>query len=71
MIYLKSVFGGLVALVLSAVLIPIIMALAYKSSGTEGFGWDPVSFVKRPVAWILILLILSPGFFLGFCNSSQ
>jgi cell division protein FtsX len=65
-IYSKSLAAGLAAVLLAAMLLPFVMAvyfrIVYKPFGNEVAGWDPVSFARWPVAWLVITLIFLIGF---------
>lgn len=69
MIYLKSLFAGLAATIMALFLVCIIAiaaiyAINYRqlSGGTWTIGWDPVSFARSGLGWI----VLSAAFLTGF-----
>jgi hypothetical protein len=66
MIYLKSVIAGLLAAIATFVVgfisIPVYLAIAYRSSGMDSIGWDPVSTVRRPLIWLVLIGIFLAGF---------
>ncbi len=70
MVYLKSVLAGIAAVVIAMALSPFVamlyIYLAYKPTGDEQLGWDPVSFAKTPAVWLIIALIFAAGFFWEF-----
>ena len=65
MIYAKSLAAGLAAVLLAAMLLPFVMAvylrIVYKPFANEVAGWDPVSFARWPVAWLVVTLIFVIG----------
>jgi hypothetical protein len=67
MIYLKSIFAGLLAVFLAAVLTIIVatvyLSIASRSSQIGAVGWDPIS-IAKPLPWIWVVLgIFGAGFF--------
>jgi hypothetical protein len=69
MIYLKSAIAGIVAVFAAAILtlfaIVAYLSIAYRSTGNEAIGWDPVSLAK-PLTWLVVLGIYLAGFFWEF-----
>jgi hypothetical protein len=62
----KSAVVGLLFVLGSALLIPILALIAVMMAppaavGTA-LGWDPVSFLKSPTGWALLALIFTAGF---------
>jgi len=65
MLYIKSVFAGMAAVVISVVLFPLVGIPAYKlivRPGAEVVGWDPVAAAKSPTVWLAVLIIFAGGF---------
>jgi hypothetical protein len=69
MVYFKSVLAGLAALIIATVLSPFIVgiyiSLVYKPAANESIGsigWDPISFAKQPLCWLVAALIFLAGF---------
>ena len=75
MIYVKSLVVGIAAVVIATILSPFLMGLylyiAYKPKENEAIGWDPISFTKRPVAWLIIALIFVAGFVWEFRRAAK
>jgi hypothetical protein len=70
MIYLKSIFAGLLAVLLAAVLtiivVTVYLSIASRSSQTGAIGWDPIS-IAKPLPWIWVVLgIFGVGFLWEF-----
>jgi hypothetical protein len=75
-VYLKSIAAGLVALVVSAVIVPVVVAIflriTMKPAPGELIGWDPVSLVRAyPVAYLLPVIIFLAGFIWEFRRASR
>jgi len=75
MIYVKSLVAGIAAVVIATILPPFLMGLylyiAYKPKENEAIGWDPISFTKQPVAWLIIALIFVAGFVWEFRRAAK
>jgi len=65
MVYFKSLLAGLTALIIATVLSPLIMGIylyvVYRPAANEAIGWDPISFAKRPLIWLVGALIFLAG----------
>ncbi len=63
----KSLLAGLASVVAFAVLlillIVLIDAVVSFVKGGASVGFDPISFAKRPIVWIVATLIFAIGFF--------
>jgi uncharacterized membrane protein len=75
MIYLKSIFAGIVAVFLSFCLlfVGIVIYLwiaAPKEQGAGAIGWDPIS-VVRPGSELVILAVFVAGFLWQFRRASR
>jgi hypothetical protein len=66
MVYFKSLLAGLTALIIATVLSPLIMGIylyvVYRPAANEAIGWDPISFAKRPLIWLVAALTFLTGF---------
>jgi hypothetical protein len=70
MVYFKSLFAGLIAVIVASILSPFVMALYLylfrRPSLSETIGWDPISFGRQPFSWLLGTLIFLLGFLWEF-----
>lgn len=75
MVYFKSLLVGLATLIITSLLSPFIMSIyvfvVYKPTGDAGIGWDPVSFAKRPLSWLIALVIFLTGFMWEFRRANS
>jgi hypothetical protein len=75
MVYVKSILAGLAALVVSAVVIPIVASMAptvrYRRGGYPGIGFDPSLLAHWPVAWVVGAVIFGAGFYWEFQRASK
>lgn len=67
MIFVKSVFAGIVAVFVFvfafALMSLIVVSLVLKAPDGAAVGWDPVSLVRQsPLSWLLLTLAFSAGF---------
>ena len=67
-VYFKSAVAGTVAAAGAAVVIcivAVITLIGMSGRAEEGisYGWDPVAFVRTPLAWAILLLAFSVGFY--------
>jgi hypothetical protein len=71
MLYLKCVIAGIAALVIAAVVLPVIMGILLYTfirppAGTT-IGFDPVSIAKSsPTVWLIALFVFAAGFYWEF-----
>jgi uncharacterized BrkB/YihY/UPF0761 family membrane protein len=75
MIYLKSIFAGIVAVfsVVALLFVGIVIYLmiaASKEQGDVSIGWDPISLV-RPGPVLVILAVFVAGFLWEFRRASR
>jgi hypothetical protein len=75
MIYLKSIFAGIVAVFSVVVLLFVgiviyLMIAASKEQGDGAIGWDPIFFV-RPGPVLVILAVFVAGFLWEFWRASR
>ena len=77
MIVLKSIFAGVLAVVIAAmvfaVVIPTVSVLYLswrlppeKSVKGIGLSFDPVAALRSPVSWITAVIVFSLGFYLEY-----
>jgi hypothetical protein len=70
MIYFKSAIAGIVALVVSTVLFPVLGILLYtlvtRPPAGTAIGWDPVSAAKSPTVWLVASAVFGAGFYWEF-----
>lgn len=72
MLYLKCVIAGIVALVIAAVVLPVMAILLYTlivrpPAGTAVIGFDPVSIAKSsPTVWLIALIVFAAGLYWEF-----
>jgi hypothetical protein len=59
MIYLKGLLGGILGVVVLAVL--HVLVGSFRPTGSQVVGWDPISFFHRPLFWVLVLLCFGSG----------
>jgi hypothetical protein len=75
MVYVKSILAGLAAVVVSAVVLPIVALMAptvrYRRGGYQGIGFDPSLLVHWPVAWVVGAVVFSAGFYWEFQRASK
>jgi hypothetical protein len=69
MVYFKSFLAGLAALIIATVFSPFIVGIyisvVYKPRASESrgsIGWDPISFAKGPLGWLVAGLVFLAGF---------
>ena len=75
MIFLKSMFAGIVAVfsvaaVLFVGIVVYLMIAASKDQGDGAIGWDPISLV-RPGPVLVILAVFLAGFLWEFRRASR
>jgi len=69
MIILKSLAAGLLAVLATAIVITILaigalLVLSARNHEEDtSIGWDPVTFAREPLAWIIFLLAFAAGFY--------
>jgi hypothetical protein len=67
MIYLKCIIVGIAALVIAAMLFPVVGILLYtliaRPPADVAIGFDPVSAVKSPTVWLIALIVFAVGFY--------
>lgn len=66
-IYLKSAVAGLIAVMFALVAavgaaIVSVIVMSRRASEDTSIGWDPVSFARDPVPWIVMALVFAAGF---------
>ncbi len=71
MILRKSIFAGLLALVIAAIVLPIsecayLTRTAQSDNGEVTIGFDPISAVRSPSCWIIAALVFGLGFYLQY-----
>jgi len=75
MVYVKSLLAGIAALVIAAVLSPFVMLIyvyvVYRPAANQAVGWDPVSFAKQPLSWLIGTLIFLAGFLWEFRRATS
>jgi hypothetical protein len=75
MVYVKSILAGLAALVVSAVVIPIVALMAptamYRRGGYQRIGFHPSFLAHWPVAWVVGAVIFGAGFYWEFQRASK
>jgi uncharacterized BrkB/YihY/UPF0761 family membrane protein len=66
-IYLKSAVAGLIAVMIAmaatfgAAIVSVIV-ISRRASEDTTIGWDPVSFARDPLPWIVMALVFTAGF---------
>jgi len=77
MIYLKSLFAGFMAVLAASVATAVVMLasliwMARRQSSEEQLflGWDPISFARTPLAWIIVILAFAVGFLWKYQTST-
>jgi hypothetical protein len=58
MIYVKSIFAGLAAVIVTSIVIVLWLSVTTQ----EQVGIDVISVAKSPVAWIYVLVLFGLGF---------
>ena len=66
MVYLKSLVAGTAALSMAAALSPIVIGIYFlvvlRPGGDGTTAWDPTSFAREPLIWIMFALAFVAGF---------
>ena len=62
MIYLKSIFAGLAAVMVTSIVLAIILMVWLSLTTREQVGIDVISVARWPVAWIYLLVLFGLGF---------
>jgi hypothetical protein len=69
MILLKSIFAGLIGVLIAAIVLPIVIVIYFAwrfpphKPGEAAVGFDLVSVARWPVTWIVAAIIFSLGFY--------
>lgn len=77
MIYVKSAFAGVLALVIVFIVLPILGLIVYAFTHTQpeggSIGWDPISMVKQSplLTGAIAVVVFGAGFFWEFRRLSQ
>ena len=75
MVYFKSLLAGLTALIIATVLSPFIMGIylyvVYRPAANEAISWDPISFAKRQLIWLVGALIFLAEFMWEFRRATS
>jgi hypothetical protein len=75
MVYLKSVFAGITAVIVSAVVLPIVAMMVptirYRRGESYGIGFDPSLLAHWPVAWVIGAVIFGAAFYWEFQKASR
>jgi uncharacterized BrkB/YihY/UPF0761 family membrane protein len=75
MIYVKSTLVGLLAVLVTAILIVVVggvyLSVAFRSSQTGAVGWDLISLAKQWTWLTVALAIFLVGFFWEFFRLSS
>lgn len=66
-IYLKSAVAGLIAVMIAlaaaiAAAIVSVIVISRRTSEDTSIGWDPVSFARDPLPWIVLAVVFAVGF---------
>jgi hypothetical protein len=75
-VYLKCTAAGLVAVIVAigiffVVEIISVIIMSRRSSGDTVIGWDPISFARDPLPWIVLTLIFVTGFWWKYHQLTQ
>jgi TRAP-type C4-dicarboxylate transport system permease small subunit len=62
MIYVKSIFAGLAAVIVTSIVLVIVLVIWLSVTTREQVGIDVISVVKWPVAWIYVSVLFGLGF---------
>ena len=67
MIFLKSIFAGLLAVVIAAMVLPMIVCVYLTSrlprDQETAVGFDLVAAARLPVTWIIVAIVFALGFY--------
>ena len=71
MIFLKSIFAGLLAVLIAAIVLPVSVCVyltwTAHPGNNEAIGFDPISMVRSsPYLWIIPVLVFGLGFYLEY-----
>jgi hypothetical protein len=71
MLYLKCVIAGIAALVIAAVVLPVmgilLFSLIVRPPAGEAIAFDVVSIAKSsPTVWLIALIVFAAGFYWEF-----
>jgi hypothetical protein len=75
MVYVKSILAGLAAVIVSAVVLPIVALMAptvrYRRGGYAGIGFDPSWLAHWHFAWVVGAVIFGAAFYWEFQRLSK
>lgn len=60
--YVKSIFAGLAAVIITSIVLVIILAIWLSATTREQVGIDVISVARAPVVWIYFFVLFGLGF---------
>jgi hypothetical protein len=66
MIYVKSFFAGLFAVLVAALIGVLVLAVRFRPTASGTPGWDPLALFRLPLVWIVTLAIFLLGSYWEF-----
>lgn len=60
--YVKSIFAGLAAVMVTSIVLVIVLGIWLSATTREQVGIDVISVARSPVVWIYFLVLFGLGF---------